>query len=133
MIQNNTKSTGAISVENMGADQRWFDLFLEQDFELQVYLVTGIIGNPDTWKTRFIRTINYFKCSLNTYAIIHQREAASTNVHEFPERIYNLANTVHSECVTARTDLQETICLHDDCILWHFQSIWISKTWIAGI
>lgn len=55
--------------------------------------------------------INYFKGSLNTYAIIHQCEAASTNVHEFPERIYNLANTVHFECVTARTDLQETICL----------------------
>lgn len=71
-------------------------------------------------KIRFIHMINYFKGSLNTNAIIHQCEAASTNVHEFLERIYNPANTVHFECVTERTDLQETICLHDDCILWHF-------------
>lgn len=82
-----------------------------------IYLVTG---NPDTWRARFIHMINYFKGSLNTNAIIHQCEAASTNVHAFPERIYNPANTVHFECVTERTDLQETICLHDDCILWHF-------------
>lgn len=95
-----------------------------------VYLATG---NPDACKTRFTHMINYFQGSLNTNGIIHQCEAASTNVSTFPKRIYNPANTVHSECVTERTDLQETICLQDDCILWHFSSIWISKTWIAGI
>lgn len=94
-----------------------FIRFSKKGCELEVYLAAG---NPDTCKTRFTHMINYFKGSLNTNGIIHQHEAASTNVRTFPERIYNPANTVHSECVTERTDLQETICLHDDCILWHF-------------
>lgn len=50
----------------------------------------------------------------------HKPELLRTAVPAFPEWIYNPSNTVHSECVTKRTDLQETICLHDDCILWHF-------------
>lgn len=50
----------------------------------------------------------------------HQPEALGTTLLVFPEWIYNPSNTVHFECVTKRTDLQETICLHDDCILWHF-------------
>ena len=78
-------------------------------------------GKSRHMKTRFTHMINYFNGCLKTNAIIHHHEAASsTNVHAFPERIYNPANTVHFECVTERTDLQETICLHDDCILWHF-------------
>lgn len=94
----------------------------EVDGKTPVDLSEGRTGPSVSASPRRIRaqTHAHIRAYSPARAGFRKPETLGTILLVFPEWIYNPSNTVHSECVTKRTDLQETICLHDDCILWHF-------------